>query len=130
MAVRQKRPAYRRWGREQQRVPGQDGVIARSAVPMARRLAWMMSPRPWLGGWRRYRCRGCASMAKPHQPIGRLVTCRSFRLVLRFLVPPGLPATPCLTDKKDPLRRKESDRMEPSGFEPLTPCMPCRCSTS
>ena len=20
--------------------------------------------------------------------------------------------------------------MEPSGFEPLTPCMPCRCSTS
>ena len=21
-------------------------------------------------------------------------------------------------------------RMEPSGFEPLTPCMPCRCSTS
>ena len=35
-----------------------------------------------------------------------------------------------LTDKKDPLRRKESDRMEPSGFEPLTPCMPCRCSTS
>lgn len=53
MAVRQKRPAYRRWGREQQRVPGQDGVIARSAVPMARRLAWMMSLRPWLGCWRR-----------------------------------------------------------------------------
>ena len=21
-------------------------------------------------------------------------------------------------------------RMEPSGLEPLTPCMPCRCSTS
>jgi len=92
MAVRQKRPAYRRWGREQQRVPGQDGGVARSAVPMARRLAWMMSPRPWLGCWRRYRCRGCAcaSMAKPHQPIGRLVTCRSFRLVLPFSVPTGL----------------------------------------
>ena len=26
--------------------------------------------------------------------------------------------------QKDPLRRKESDVMEPSGLEPLTPCMP------
>ena len=38
---------------------------------------------------------------------------------------------PAATDhKKDPLRHKESNKMEPSGFEPLTPCMPCRCSTS
>ena len=35
-----------------------------------------------------------------------------------------------LSKRKDPLRRKESDWMEPSGLEPLTPCMPCRCSTS
>ena len=43
---------------------------------------------------------------------------------------PAGPASDTLTDKNDPLRRKESDKMEPSGFEPLTPCMPCRCSTS
>ena len=35
-----------------------------------------------------------------------------------------------LSYKKDPLQCKESERMEPSGLEPLTPCMPCRCSTS
>ena len=49
--------------------------------------------------------------------------------MLRFSAPPALPAK-TLTDKKDPLRRKEPNKMEPSGFEPLTPCMPCRCSTS
>ena len=31
-----------------------------------------------------------------------------------------------LEPKKDPLRRKVSEAMEPSGFEPLTPCLPCR----
>ena len=39
---------------------------------------------------------------------------------------PAGPASETLTDKKDPLRHKESNKMEPSGFEPLTPCMPCR----
>ena len=31
-----------------------------------------------------------------------------------------------LNNQKDPLQRKESVGMEPSGLEPLTPCMPCR----
>ncbi len=48
---------------------------------------------------------------------------------LALFGPGGATSNP-LAYKKDPLRRKESDGMEPSGFEPLTPCMPCRCSTS
>jgi hypothetical protein len=50
-------------------------------------------------------------------------------LIERIFAPAGLLA-PLEAIKKDPLRRKESNRMEPSGLEPLTPCMPCRCSTS
>ena len=38
---------------------------------------------------------------------------------------PAGPASAPLAYKKDPLQNKESDGMEPSGFEPLTPCMPC-----
>ena len=54
-----------------------------------------------------------------------LVACLSFALDFA-LFGPARPASDPLCNKKDPLRRKESDDMEPSGFEPLTPCMPCR----
>lgn len=68
----------------------------------------------------------CPSPERPwlhrSQPIQGL-------MILRFSTPESLPATPPAR-KKDPLQRKESDGMEPSGLEPLTPCMPCRCSTS
>ena len=53
-------------------------------------------------------------------PFGA-VACLSFALF-----GPGGAASSPLCNKKDPLRRKESDDMEPSGFEPLTPCMPFR----
>ena len=57
-------------------------------------------------------------------PFGA-VACLSFTLDFALFGPAG-PASDPLAYKKDPLQRKESDGMEPSGFEPLTPCMPCR----
>ena len=65
----------------------------------------------------------------PERFGARPVSCLSFALDFALYGLAGR-ASDTLTDKKNPLRRKESDRMEPSGFEPLTPCMPCRCSTS
>jgi len=66
-----------------------------------------------------------AAYSDPERFGARPVACLSFALDFALFGPAG-PASDSLTDKKDPLRRKESDRMEPSGFEPLTPCMPCR----
>ncbi len=129
VAVTQKRPASRRWGMEQRRVPGQDGVIARSAVPMARRLAWMMSLHPWLGCWRRYRAAAATRWPSRTSPSGGSSLAAAFAWFCPFRSRRGCLRNP-LRNKKDPLHRKESDEMEPSGFEPLTPCMPCRCSTS
>ncbi len=74
---------------------------------------------------------GMTSIALPVlASLRRLFETAPWPLILRFLAPPGAPASDTLTDKKDSLQRKESDGMEPSGLEPLTPCMPCRCSTS
>ena len=67
----------------------------------------------------------------PHHRSGlrtQDVTCNSF--ALDFAQPGLVAALRAACIKKDPLQRKESDEMEPSGLEPLTPCMPCRCSTS
>jgi len=65
------------------------------------------------------------AMASATSPWGGAVACLSFALDFALFGPAGL-ASDTLTDKKDPLHSKESDGMEPSGFEPLTPCMPCR----
>ena len=68
----------------------------------------------------------CAlASAKRDEPLGQGRRLPQFGADFALFVPAG-PASDTLTDKKDPLRRKESDKMEPSGFEPLTPCMPCR----
>ena len=42
---------------------------------------------------------------------------------------PAGPASDTLNNKKDPSKYKESKKMEPSGLEPLTPCMPCSSTT-
>ncbi len=83
--------------------------------------------------------KGGTSLSKAHGLIDRFledvdlmggaVACLRFALDFALFGPAG-PASDTLNDKKDPLRRKEPNKMEPSGFEPLTPCMPCRCSTS
>ena len=79
--------------------------------------------------------KGGTSLSKAHGLIDRFledvdlmggaVACLRFALDFALFGPAG-PASDTLNDKKDPLRRKEPNKMEPSGFEPLTPCMPCR----
>ena len=70
-----------------------------------------------------------------HRAVPRLSSRRNsdadpFGAIDFALFGPAGPASDTLTYKKDSSQHKESEKMEPSGLEPLTPCMPCRCSTS